>query len=107
RTTSTHMRGKHTASMKRLSQSCSNMVPSPGDTRICVDVHAYAWKATLVTFLAHVLEGICVGLAALWLLLHLPRISMDFHAYAWVILTWAGLNSSSTHMPCFDACAWP
>ncbi|MED6113259.1 hypothetical protein PIB30_069126, partial [Stylosanthes scabra] len=43
RTTSTHMRGKHTASMKRSSQSCSNMVPS--------HFHAYAWKATLVTFL--------------------------------------------------------
>ncbi|MED6178844.1 hypothetical protein PIB30_111362, partial [Stylosanthes scabra] len=51
RTTSTRMRGKHTASMKRSSQSCSNMVPSPGEPRICVDVHAYAWKATLVTFL--------------------------------------------------------
>ncbi|MED6129691.1 hypothetical protein PIB30_110391, partial [Stylosanthes scabra] len=43
RTTSTHMRGKHTASMKRSSQSCSNMVPSPGDQRICVASHAYAW----------------------------------------------------------------
>ncbi|MED6178875.1 hypothetical protein PIB30_111628, partial [Stylosanthes scabra] len=45
-TTSTHMRGKHTASMKRSSQSCSNMVPSPEDPRTCVEVHAYAWKAT-------------------------------------------------------------
>ncbi|MED6136140.1 hypothetical protein PIB30_053330, partial [Stylosanthes scabra] len=49
RTKSTHMRGKHTASMKRSSQSCSNMVSSPEDPRICVEVHAYAWKATLVT----------------------------------------------------------
>ncbi|MED6224657.1 hypothetical protein PIB30_086225, partial [Stylosanthes scabra] len=80
------MRGKHTASMKRSSQSCSNMVPSPEDPRICVRLHAYAWDLLF--------SG---------LLLHLPRISMDFHAYAWVILTWAGLNSSSTHMPCFDA----
>ncbi|MED6188388.1 hypothetical protein PIB30_085522 [Stylosanthes scabra] len=51
RTTSTHMRGKHTASMKRSSQSCLNMVPSPEDPRTCVEVHAYAWKATSVTFL--------------------------------------------------------
>ncbi|MED6202147.1 hypothetical protein PIB30_102435, partial [Stylosanthes scabra] len=50
-TTSTHMHGKHTANMKRSSQSCSIMVPSPEDPRICVEVHAYAWKATLVTFL--------------------------------------------------------
>ncbi|MED6153400.1 hypothetical protein PIB30_101541, partial [Stylosanthes scabra] len=51
RTTSTHMRGKHTANMKRSSLSCSNMVPSLEDPRTCVEVHAYAWKATLVTFL--------------------------------------------------------
>ncbi|MED6151172.1 hypothetical protein PIB30_079818, partial [Stylosanthes scabra] len=38
-TTSTHMRGKHTANMKRSSQSCSIMVPSPEDPRICVEVH--------------------------------------------------------------------
>ncbi|MED6215511.1 hypothetical protein PIB30_114363, partial [Stylosanthes scabra] len=48
RTTSTHIRGRHSASMS--SQSCSNMAPSPEDLRICVEVHAYAWKATLVTF---------------------------------------------------------
>ncbi|MED6142405.1 hypothetical protein PIB30_113412, partial [Stylosanthes scabra] len=47
-TTSTHMCGRHSASMS--SQSCSNMAPSPEDLRICVEVHAYAWKATLVTF---------------------------------------------------------
>ncbi|MED6166360.1 hypothetical protein PIB30_108520, partial [Stylosanthes scabra] len=51
RTTSTHMRGRHIANMKRSSQSCSNMAPSPEDPRKCVEVHAYAWKATLVTFL--------------------------------------------------------
>ncbi|MED6163225.1 hypothetical protein PIB30_077955, partial [Stylosanthes scabra] len=48
RTTSTHMRGRHIASMS--SQSCSNMARSPEDPCICVEVHAYAWKATLVTF---------------------------------------------------------
>ncbi|MED6154449.1 hypothetical protein PIB30_112692, partial [Stylosanthes scabra] len=37
RTTSTHMRGRHIASMS--SQSCSNMAPSP-------KTHAYAWKST-------------------------------------------------------------
>ncbi|MED6116211.1 hypothetical protein PIB30_098001 [Stylosanthes scabra] len=47
RTTSTHMRGRHSPSMS--SQSCSNTAPSPEDLRICVEVHAYAWKATLVT----------------------------------------------------------
>ncbi|MED6116099.1 hypothetical protein PIB30_096914 [Stylosanthes scabra] len=47
RTTSTYMRGRHSASMS--SQSCSNTAPSPEDLRICVEVHAYAWKATLVT----------------------------------------------------------
>ncbi|MED6154333.1 hypothetical protein PIB30_111383, partial [Stylosanthes scabra] len=48
RTTSTHMRGRHSASMS--SQSCSNKAPSLEDLRICVEVHAYAWKATLVMF---------------------------------------------------------
>ncbi|MED6129775.1 hypothetical protein PIB30_111303, partial [Stylosanthes scabra] len=35
RTTSTPMRGRHSASMS--SQSCSNMAPSPEDLRICVE----------------------------------------------------------------------
>ncbi|MED6203139.1 hypothetical protein PIB30_112685, partial [Stylosanthes scabra] len=48
RTTSTHMRGRHSASMS--SQSCSNTTPNPDDLRKCVEDHAYAWKATLVTF---------------------------------------------------------
>ncbi|MED6202892.1 hypothetical protein PIB30_110181, partial [Stylosanthes scabra] len=47
RTTSTHMRGRHRS---MSSQSCSNTAPNPEDLRLCVDVHAYAWKSTLVTF---------------------------------------------------------
>ncbi|MED6202047.1 hypothetical protein PIB30_101448, partial [Stylosanthes scabra] len=43
RTTFTHMRGRHIASMS--SQSCSNMAPSPEDPRICVD-----------SYLSHVVE---------------------------------------------------
>ncbi|MED6129111.1 hypothetical protein PIB30_104728, partial [Stylosanthes scabra] len=35
RTTSTHMHGRHIASMS--SQSCSNMAPSPEDPHICVE----------------------------------------------------------------------
>ncbi|MED6178094.1 hypothetical protein PIB30_104396, partial [Stylosanthes scabra] len=44
RTTSTHMRGRHIASMS--SQNCSNMAPSPEDPRICVESY-------LVTFSSH------------------------------------------------------
>ncbi|MED6142213.1 hypothetical protein PIB30_111557, partial [Stylosanthes scabra] len=43
RTTSTHMRGRNSASMS--SQSCSNMAPSPEDLRICVE-----------SYLSHILE---------------------------------------------------
>ncbi|MED6117977.1 hypothetical protein PIB30_115092, partial [Stylosanthes scabra] len=57
------MHGRHSASMS--SQSCSNTAPSPEDLRICVEVHAYAWKSThmrgspricVESYLSHVLE---------------------------------------------------
>ncbi|MED6227416.1 hypothetical protein PIB30_113303, partial [Stylosanthes scabra] len=61
----------------------------------CVGLHNLGWAVEQHGKQRGVLR-ICVDLLFSGLLLHLPRISMDFHAYAWVILTWAGLNSSST-----------
>ncbi|MED6168181.1 hypothetical protein PIB30_009397, partial [Stylosanthes scabra] len=65
----------HTASMKRSSQSCSNMVPSPEDPRICVGL-AVLWAIAASSTHKHGLPRLCVGH------LNLGRAKLFFHAYA-------------------------